>query len=462
MEKNRISKKNLLSLLKSNLQEMAMDFSTNDRPDQGVIDKLSTGETPHQKVPYPKSGLEANQNYQELLASERYRQVIQNLRRYTRSNNTLNAMSGLPPLLNMMMGAYTQITQIEREHREELEKLAVELVEKEMGVPDGSFQYDVKIVTPEDIDMSNFKMDGNEEQEEEVVNLEKNILDDLEHLNLEKAKRRFINSIIQGTSEKGHYMYHLISDKITEITGNNEIINLYGIMMSVNDINYWHFPDEMLDMAMKGGSIAGKEEVDRNTNPPTIKARGVNFPVLVHEIIKGIMEIFAIQGRSEDDEVQSKVEESEDTLEKEIWDLRLGPAIWDRIRSKFPEKVFEDNYKWLQNYILMEIFRLPAKEFFVLLIKVMNSPEEGELLMSQLVDGIESKLQRIETSHLYNDDDDQESSYDSDDDEDGKFSSQEESPSEFRQSLTKDTSEMSNDEINAYIDEMLRKKDKGN
>ena len=53
-------------------------------------------------------------------------------------------------------------------------------------------------------------------------------------------------------------------------------------------------------MAQSGQSIAGKEEIDPETDPPTIKARGITFPVLVHELVKGTMELLATQGLPDD------------------------------------------------------------------------------------------------------------------------------------------------------------------
>jgi len=80
------------------------------------------------------------------------------------------------------------------------------------------------------------------------------------------------------------------------------------------------------------------------------------------------MELFAIQGRptdeegNEDEEAWSEIEGSEDTLEKEMWDLRLGPAIWDRVRRQFPEEILLDENKFeLQNYLLVEIFQTTCK-----------------------------------------------------------------------------------------------------
>ena len=400
------SKKKLLSLIQENLNEMPMDFDSQDRPDQGVQDKLAAGETPLQKIPFPQTGDEPNKNFQELLASERYKQVVAKMRQYTGANTPMRGMQGLSPLMQQMMSAHNQILQFEQNHRRELEALAVELVMKELGIPEGSVQYDARIIgmgefNPEDFnhDQEGEEEGGEEEQGGEEMNFgnEIEIVNDIEKLDLEKAKRRFINTIIQGASKRGHYMYHYVEDRVRQIVGNDRIIGLYGIMMSVNDALYWQLPDETMKQMGQQGNIAGREDVDRQTDPPTVKARAVNFPVLIHELIKGTLELVALHGRNRDEEGNeedfSDVEESEDTLEKEMWDLRLGPAIWDRIRSKFPEDVLTDETKGIiQLMVFQHIFKKPAKEFLVFMKEVVSNSESGNRLMETLVRAIEEDI----------------------------------------------------------------------
>lgn len=400
------SKKKLLSLIQENLNEMPMDFDSQDRPDQGVQDKLAAGETPLQKIPFPQTGDEPNKNFQELLASERYKQVVDKMRQYTGANTPMRGMQGLSPLMQQMMSAHNQILQFEQNHRRELEALAVELVIKELGIPEGSVQYDARIIgmgefNPEDFnhDQEGEEEGGEEEQGGEEMNFgnEIEIVNDIEKLDLEKAKRRFINTIIQGASKRGHYMYHYVEDRVRQIVGNDRIIGLYGIMMSVNDALYWQLPDETMKQMGQQGNIAGREDVDRQTDPPTVKARAVNFPVLIHELIKGTLELVALHGRNRDEEGNeedfSDVEESEDTLEKEMWDLRLGPAIWDRIRSKFPEDVLTDETKGIiQLMVFQHIFKKPAKEFLVFMKEVVSNSESGNRLMETLVRAIEEDI----------------------------------------------------------------------
>lgn len=387
------TKKYLLSLVNENLKEMAMDFDSPDRPDAGLQSKLAQGETPFKKVPLPKTGEEPNKNFQEILASQRYKQVIGNLRRYLGDRAPVQqGMQGVMQLQGILMNAHNTIVQIESQHRQELEQLAVELVMKEMGIPEGAIEFDAKIVGMGEIDTDDFNKDNDNEQNQEEVNIENEveIFNELQNLDLEKAKRRMINSIIQGASKKGHYMFHLVPERLQQITGNPNILNLYGTLMSINDITYWQLSDQQI----KGVSsnVAGKESVERpedEEGTAKVIARGINFPVLVHELIKGVLELFAIQGRPEGDEGFEDVEQSEDTLDKEMWDLRLGPAIWDRIRSQFPEDILTDENKVeLQNYLLVEIFKLPAKKFLVFTKEVISGSDKGKRMMNELMDGI--------------------------------------------------------------------------
>lgn len=422
-----INKKNLLSLIENNIKEMAMDFDTPDRPDQGLQDKLSQGETPLKKVPLPSTGQEPNKNFQEVLASERYRQVVSNLRKYLGDRTPVQrGMEGVMELQRTLINAHNNVVAIERNHRQELEQLAIELVMKEMGIPEGAIEFDAKIVGMGEIDMDDFGHDDDNQENPDQVDIENEIeiFNELQNLDLEKAKRRMINAIIQGASKKGHYMFHLVPERLEQITGNPNILNLYGTLMSINDINYWQISDQMIKNL--GGSSAGKESAEgpeEEGGPGKVIARGINFPVLVHELIKGTLELFALQGRPEGD--FTDIEDTEDTLEKEMWDLRLGPAIWDRVRSQFPEDILTDENKVeLQNYLLVEIFKLPAKNFLVFMKEVLSGSPRGKRMMNELMDGI---------NKMFNDQE------------------YEDSVSMFRNDLDDATEETEDDDIESYL-----------
>jgi hypothetical protein len=338
----------------------------------------------------------------------------------------------------MMMQAHENIVRIEAAHKDELIQLAINLACKEMEVDPNVIRFDVEIVNPGEFDIDDFNRtnpnqpeqqpnqqqqqpnqeEPDQEEPEEAQNVEEHLYEDLVDLNMEKAKRRLINNIIQGSAKRGHYMYHLVEPELRRITGSETLINSYGILMSVNDAQYWQIGDADMEQLNPGGTgaVAGKESVDtqggmgdeddengdeENNQPkPGLKVRAVNFPILIHEIIKGLMEIIAIHGRRpgdngevEDVETLISTQESEDTLDEEIWDLRLGPAIWDRLRSQFPEEILiDENQRHLQNYLLMAIFELPAKNFLVFMREIMGTTPRGRRMIEELMRGVREML----------------------------------------------------------------------
>jgi hypothetical protein len=119
------------------------------------------------------------------------------------------------------------------------------------------------------------------------------------------------------------------------------------------------------------------------------------------------MEVVAIQGRPKDEEGNeedfSDIESSEDTLEKEMWDLRLGPAIWNRVRSQVPEETLieEDKYR-LQLILFAHIIQKPAKEFLVLMREVLSNTQQGKRLLSILYQAIQEEIQDFDYTDTMN------------------------------------------------------------
>jgi hypothetical protein len=326
-----------------------------ERPHADIQAKLQAGDTPLKKVPFPKTGREENDpshNYQELVGSERYKRVIQNLRQIGNVQAPVTQISSIndymsSPITRLMAGAHGRIVQIENAHKQQLAQAAIEIVTEVWQIPEGFCQWDVQIVGQEEMDPNKFKQDQPGEENPNEVEIEdtEEVVNDLAQLSLERAKRRFINLIIQGASKRGHYMYQMVPDKIREIVGGeaDDLIYNYGVLMSTNDTLYWQMGEAMMGMAK--GSVGGEEDVDTQTDPPTIKVRAVNFPIAIHECIKGWLEVVALKGQPDDAaerETYMQASAIEDTLDKERWDLLLGPAIWDKIQAMIPSELYTD------------------------------------------------------------------------------------------------------------------------
>lgn len=395
-----------------------------DRPERmspDVEGKINRGETPLSNNPaFPniQSG-QVPQTFEQLIASKRFKDVVDKVKRYTGQQN-ISGQNALMQLQTVMMRAVQTLFQIQDNNKEYLENLAVDLVRKEMGVRPDQLQYDAKLVGMGQIDMSGFSKEGEEPDEEEVEQnfqqQEEDVEDFItafERFDIEKAKRRFINALIQGSSKKGHYMFELVRDELDRI--DPRLLNLYGIVMSVNDLLYWVLPDEMMDMMMSQSGVGGKEEVDIETDPPTVKARGLFFPILIHELIKGTMEVLGTQGLPDDPKQAEMVMASTDTLANEVWDLRLGPVLWEKFLNSYPERLFDEDKKFIQSYLFARFSALSSDEFFNLAKMILRGDAKATSILDKMVTEIVNHLNEV-----HSDDDEDSSDYDTEDDgEDG-------------------------------------------
>jgi len=356
-----------------------IEYDGPERMAPDIQGKLEKGETPMSDNPAlpRKDDDEMDNSFEQLIASKRFKDVVEKVKRYTGMRDV--SQNQLMNLQRMLMGAVQEVKQIEANNEGYLEQLAVDLVKQELSIPDDAFQFDVELTS----------MPG------------------FEKFDLEKAKRRFINSLIQGASKKGHYMFHLVEEQLNSI--NPRLLNLYGVLMSINDLLYWILPDEMvMSAAQSGQGMEGKEEVDETTDPPTIKAKGLFFPILVHEIVKGVYEVMGTQGLPDDPKAAEMVMASQDTLPYEIWDLRLGPVIWEKFTQAYPDKLYEDDMREIQNYLFSRFSALTTEEFFEVAKMIMSGSDEGKQIVSKMVDEIidELKSQDYEDAMSQFDDDD--------------------------------------------------------
>jgi len=366
---------------------MAMEFEkgSRNRPSPHIIQKLESQDTPLKKVPFPKHK-DPDTNFQEVLGSERYKQVLNNLKNYTDITPNVDGMSGMMPLISMMMNAHQEILNLEKNHRHELERLAIDLVKDYLNISEDDVIFDAKIIGMEPLDTDDFEYDKDNKNNDEVGK-------DFNTVKLEKAKRRLINAIIQGASKRGHYMFHLVDEDVIKITQSKKIIKLYGVLMSINDLFTWQMTEqneEMLKYQITGKSQATAPEDESGKS--IIYARGMNFPVLIHELIKGGLDLISLHGRIINNESidYSEVEESEDTVEKEIWDWRLGPPIWDRIIKQLPDDVLiDDEKRKILPFIFMELFSLPNNNFLSFMKEILSGSDKGKKMMSEFIERID-------------------------------------------------------------------------
>jgi hypothetical protein len=302
--------------------------------------------------------------------------------------------------LMMTVGqAMQRLVMIQSQNKEELEALAVKLVKDEMGIPEGAMQFDAQLVTQPMSKAEGMKEEPEMPSEEEVEEL----MGDMENFNLERAKRRMINSLIQGAAFKGGHMFNLVRREINDM--NPQLMNLYAVTQALMEHAYWIFPD-MEGMAGGGGGQMGQSEFDPETDPPTVKARAVTFPLLVHELVKGVYEVFGTHGLPDDPRQAEMVLNAEDSLPSEIWDSRLGPVFWEKFVATYPMELFDDDMKHIQHYLFMRFSSLSAEEFMRVAKMILSGDPKGEKFIQGMVNDIVRELKEQEYKDAMGDEDD--------------------------------------------------------
>ena len=362
----------------------------------GDIERKITGkETPYHNFPAIP---DMDEDFIDLISSKRFKDSVEKVRM---AMGDTRVIQGGNPLMQLMMTvgqAMRSLVMIQSQNKKQLEDLAIELVKSEMGIPEGAMQFKAELVTQPMGAAEGMKDEAEMPSEEEI----EEFMGDVENFNLERAKRRFINSLIQGAAFKGGHMYNLVRNEINEI--NPQLMNLYAVTQALMEHAYWIFPD-MEGMAGSGGGQMGQSEQDDETDPPTVKAKAVTFPLLVHELVKGVYEVFGTHGLPDDPRQREMVLNAEDSLPAEIWDSRLGPIFWEKFVATYPMELFEDDMKHIQHYLFMRFSSLSAEEFMTLAKKILKGDPEGQRIIQRMVDDIVRELKEQEFKDAMGDED---------------------------------------------------------
>ncbi len=353
--------------------------NTPERMDPNLERKLASPEGLYSKNPAMTKGPADVQR----LVSKRFQKVADKLREVTGIQD-LSSQQVQGMVYQEMMRKLPNIMNIESAHRDELIELAKEASLDEAEVPDNWYQIEATLGMP---DTGNFRFnpeDEEDDEEEEETDEKENLefpsfdvedLTDEEILELEKHKRNIINAIIQGAAKKGHYLFQKPEVKARLDAIDPSLYRDYLGIMAINDFLYFSMEQMIEMMSQTGQGVAGKVELgdadededggeEGESQPDTkIMATGLIFPILCHEIIKGLEEAKGRHGLPKEPGLRQKVQGQTDVLSNEPMQLRIGPEIVEKIRFALPDKMYDQGNKGLINWFHILLYQIPAQEF---------------------------------------------------------------------------------------------------
>jgi hypothetical protein len=123
------------------------------------------------------------------------------------------------------------------------------------------------------------------------------------------------------------------------------------------------------------------------------------FPILCHEIIKGIKEVNARYGLPQDTEMAQKVMGQTDLLSNEPMQLRVGPGVQEKLRMAMPDDIFKPENKGLINWFEIELFKIEPKEFLGIMADVIDKDESKNKRATVRFEEIMKEAQRLKEEY---------------------------------------------------------------
>ncbi len=328
-------------------------------------------------------------SFEQKIMGERFSEVTN---RYKRAFD-VDIIDKNDVTLQMMPMVYETMA-LEEKDRKKLEELAIKMIREEYDMDEDVVEINAEL-TPK------ISIEGTKKNKTPMAvdGMDFNSHDDIETANNEVYKRRFLNVMIQGAAKKCNHMFHMVDEELSAI--NPKLPNRYAKMMSAADYMYYLIPK--MENGVNGGIVT--VEFPTKDNPKAvINAQAIVFPVLIHEIVKGVMELLSAHGLPKDKKVAKYVINKADFLAAEPWDMRLGPAIWGR----FTDAIDSDDFN-LKHHIYSDLAKLPAKEFHKQMREIMAGTKKGKKIVKDIADTVRHDLKTEDyneaMSHEEEDDD---------------------------------------------------------
>lgn len=264
---------------------------------------------------------------------------------------------------------------IEEQNKDALEKLAVNYVINLFSIPDDTITIETRLVNKvENVDdISPVEpFDGD-------VDFEATDLNDLSNVDAEVAKRHFLNALNMGA---GMSISENIRGYIEDLYDiDSRLPQLYKEALALN--NYMIFKSPDLGISDEDRKQVGVVNVKLTSDDElvVVSAQGIIFPILLCELIRGLMELFSSHGLPKDRAKREYVIKKADYLKAEPWQMRIGPYVW-----KIFTEYFDGSDTSEMPYIYQTLAKLKPETFFKVVSELMAKTKKGKAYAQKIMD----------------------------------------------------------------------------
>jgi hypothetical protein len=373
---------------------------------------------------------------------------LSNIERSAKQRLELTGREHPPQIGGRMWELMEQSARLTAGKEDQLEKLAEDVILDTFGDLLDGVILDIKLVRPGENKIQELMLDMESDDDDEEKTKMQHIKD--EELKMKIHKAKLANTIIQGEAKNTKTIIHseFVKDGLRRIFGNKfqEVFNVWDELSKLAEKMDWIIPinvkADMMERVPEGSAGAVKvewkpkksddeglenaedilnkisndinnlsnDEMEELSNEisefsPKITALGKDFPMLIHETVKGIFELIAAVSLPSETDSPEEIRKAQtvkfnvSSFEDEAEDFRTGPEIAADFRDFVNKNIKSDKYPNLRAYVfgyMMDPSKLSDSDFLKLFRGILNKTQEARIEVDRIVDEVTKDLDEYE------------------------------------------------------------------
>lgn len=274
--------------------------------------------------------------------------------------------------------------EIESNFKTTLENICYNYVIDLFQVPNGLVAFDCKLVDKVNSDKAQIK-------NKETIDFDN--IKQRTRLHDAVYKRRLINAIITGGASRLSQINKQLIGELYELSP--ELPLLYKQIQTLNE--YLLFTKNNMGISEKNKKQSGISilTIGNETTKNKIMVEGEIFPILLHESIRGFLEMFAAYGLPSSKKECAYVMSKADFLDAEPWDMRLGPLLWDYLTSVFKHPKSQE-----LPMILTILFSQTTEKFNSIMQEIFGETKRGKEIAQKILTKAYNEIESDEFDEL--------------------------------------------------------------
>ena len=267
-----------------------------------------------------------------------------------------------------------------------------------------------------------------------------------EAVELAVAVRKIMNNFIQGEAKNTKHMLHTdaVKDGLKDIYGDRwqQAFNIWDQLTKAADKMDWMIPIEhrarQMEQAPQGmagcvscrfpkkkddtktkkekeadakaqeellKSIANNEDASKKSeeinrllkgvSKPTIKVKAIDFPMLLHELVKGVWEMICELALPQDKQLRSEVFRQTSSFADEVEDWRYGPYLAEHLHEFISANPKVSTYPNIKEYVFGDLInrkKYNDEQLLKNLENIFAGNAEGRRIVDETIDRVIASL----------------------------------------------------------------------